>query len=224
MSEEAAGAERSGDGAVQDEASAPRRVSLPVGIVVRRAPGATRWAKWSYRAVALIPGAAAADWRPLREEADGTAEFHAATATLELHRADAEGYAVSLAMTPPAVFVIARRGPQPGDRPTLFRVTASAYEAQDFADSGEDEVEPVAMPEGLHAFVEGFVTAHFVEEPFVKRRRDKVRVDRVEDGVGDSRIRQMADVYRAPAEQKTRRQGDRALPVRDGEREPGEGE
>ncbi|MDE0408553.1 MAG: DUF3305 domain-containing protein, partial [Alphaproteobacteria bacterium] len=35
-------------------------------------------------------------------------------------------------------------------------------------------------------------------EPFVKRQRDRRRVDLAEDGKGDPRIRQMSDVYRAP--------------------------
>ncbi len=59
------------------------------------------------------------------------------------------------------------------------------------------------MPDGLTAFVAAFVSAHHVtDETFVKRRRDKARVDLVEDGIGDRRIRQAADVYRAPGQQK----------------------
>lgn len=33
---------------------------------------------------------------------------------------------------------------------------------------------------------------------FVKRRRNKSRVDALEDGIGDARIVQTTDVYRAP--------------------------
>ena len=43
-----------------------------------------------------------------------------------------------------------------------------------------------------------FVDNYYEEEAFVKRRRDKTRVDRVDDGIGDARIRQASDVYRAP--------------------------
>ena len=32
---------------------APRKVQMPVGVVVRRAPGVTRWAKWSWRVSAV---------------------------------------------------------------------------------------------------------------------------------------------------------------------------
>ena len=63
---------------------------------------------------------------------------------------------------------------------------------------GEEVVEKVQMPDGVVAWVRDFVKAHHVEETFIKRKRDKKRVDLREDGKGDSRIRQAADVYRAP--------------------------
>ena len=51
---------------------------------------------------------------------------------------------------------------------------------------------------GLHAWIADFVETYYEEEAFVKRRRDKSRTDRVEDGIGDERIKQVSDVYRAP--------------------------
>jgi len=59
------------------------------------------------------------------------------------------------------------------------------------------------MPEGLVAWVRDYVELHHEEEVFVKRRRDKKRVDLKEDGIGDARIRQTADVYRAPGKRET---------------------
>ncbi len=61
--------------------------TLPLGVVIRRTPGATRWAKWAWKAVGVLPGAGNADWRVMREE-DGITEFHAATCMLELHGAE----------------------------------------------------------------------------------------------------------------------------------------
>ncbi len=179
--------------------------TMPLGVVLERRPGVTRWVKQVWRPVAVLPGAAPADWR-LLHEADGVAEYHAATLPLELHRAEVEAYKVSLSMTPPAVFVVLRAADDPGAPQDVFvqTVTASAYEAQDYMDSGEEIVEAVAMPEGLVAWVRDFCEAHFHEERFVKRRRDKARVDLSEDGIGDARIRQTADVYRAPGATKGR--------------------
>ena len=59
------------------------RQTIPVGIVVRRTPGVTRWAKWVWQVVAVLPGAGPAQWREMRSEGD-TIEYHAATLPLDL--------------------------------------------------------------------------------------------------------------------------------------------
>lgn len=149
--------------------------------------------------MAVIPGAGPAEWRELRREGE-TVDYHAATLTLELFSTDTEAYLVSLSGRTPGVVVLLREETDPSARmpwrPTL--VTASAYEGQDYMDSGDGLIELAPMPPGLVAWVQEFVDRHHVEEPFVKRKRDRVAVDLVEDGKGDPRVRQMADVYRAP--------------------------
>ncbi|MEP0522230.1 MAG: DUF3305 domain-containing protein [Hyphomicrobiales bacterium] len=180
-----------------------RRISMPLGIVIRRQPGVTRWAKWVWRAVAVLPGAAQESWKEMRREGE-VIEYHAATVELELHRADAEAYMVSLSMEPPTIFVILRRDEDAASQHEyiVHSATASAYEAQDYQDSGEEIVEPVPMPPGLVAWVRSFTEVHFEEEEFKKRKRNKHFEDLKEDGVGDARIRQTADVYRAPSQLK----------------------
>ncbi len=174
-----------------------RTASMPLGIVIRRAPGVTRWAGVTWRAVAVLPGAPAAEWRELRR--DGAAvEYHATTLPLELHRAEAEAYRAGLAAAVPSVFVVHDPTDDPERGVAVRLVTASPYEAQDYADTGEEQVDVVAMPPGLIAWVQDFVDAHFVEEKFVKRRRDKARVDRHEPGVGDARVTGAQDVYATP--------------------------
>ncbi len=175
------------------------RATLPLGIVVRRTPGVTRWAKWSWKVVAVLPGAGAADWRELRREGEAV-EYHAATLPLTLWSSDTEAYQVALGSRVPGVTVVLAEADDLNATmpfvPTL--VTASAYEGQDHLDSGDGLVELVPMPEGLIAWVRDFVDEHHVEEPFIKRKRDRKRIDLVEDGKGDPRVRQMSDVYRAP--------------------------
>lgn len=169
---------------------------MPLGIVLRRVPGVTRWQAHSWRASAVLPGAPEADWRELRREGDAV-EFHAATLALELHGADTEAYVHGLQTQVPSVYVILRN--EDGDAPAPVAVTVSPYEAQDYTDSGEEIVEKVPMPAGVLEWVMAFVEKHHVEEAFIKRKRDKSRVDLQEDGIGDARIRQVADVYRAPS-------------------------
>lgn len=134
-------------------------------------------------------------------------EYHAATVSLELHRADSEAYLSGLSARVPAIYVIMRETDAGPDRMPIEFVlaTASPYEAQDYADTGEEIVEKVPMPPGLIAWVRDFAEEHHEHEPFKKRRRDRVSTELVEDGVGDPRIAQLTDVYRSPASKKMER-------------------
>lgn len=174
---------------------------MPLGIVIRRMPGVTRWVRHVWKATAVLPGAAEASWKELRREGE-TVEFHAGTVPLQLFRGETEAYLQELTAREPAIYVILRQttGETPLD---IVLATASPYEAQDYADSGEELVEKVPMPEGLIAWVHDFVARHHEEEVFVKRRRDRARIDARQDGIGDARIRQTADVYRAPGSKET---------------------
>lgn len=172
---------------------------LQVGAVVRRTPGVTRWVKDVWKPVAVIPGAPQAFWKELVREGE-VVDYHAGTVTMDLYRADVEAYLVSLNMIVPSIWVILDRDETRQSPSGWFvsAVTASAYEAQDALDSGESIVEPVPIPESMAAWIKEFIDMHYVEEPFKKRQRNKTKVDMVEDGKGDPRIRQRADVYRAP--------------------------
>lgn len=173
--------------------------TMPIGIVVRRTPGVTRWAKWAWKVSAVLPGAGPANWRELRREGEAV-EYHAATLPLTLWSSDTEAYHVALAAREPGLVVVLRDAEEP-DAPMPFKpvlVTASPYEGQDYMDSGDGLIELVPMPAGLIAWLRDFTAAHHVEEPFIKRKRDRQRVDLVEDGKGDPRVRQLSDVFRAP--------------------------
>jgi Protein of unknown function (DUF3305) len=179
-----------------------KSISMPLGVVIRKTPGVTRWAGWTWRAVAVLPGAGPESWRELRREGE-TAEYHAATVELELWRTEAEAYLTELSTRVPSVYVVLRQAaPGAAQDVEVLLATVSPYEAQDYADTGEEIVDQVAMPEGLVAWVDQFVRRHHAEEVFVKRRRGKSRVDLVEDGVGDARVSQLSDVYRAPVRKK----------------------
>jgi len=195
-----------GGGAILSEGKSDWTDAMSVGVVVRQTPGVTRWAKTHLRPVAVLPGAGPADWKELRRDGEAV-EYHAATVSIELHRAEVESYLVCLNMDPPSVFVVLDRDER-DISPVGYvvnTVTASAYEAQDFLESGESLVESVPMPDVLAGWVNDFVQQHYAVENFVKRKRDKERTDLVEDGVGDPRIEQEGDVYRAPSSLRKRR-------------------
>ncbi|WP_380058029.1 DUF3305 domain-containing protein [Falsihalocynthiibacter sp. SS001] len=176
--------------------SVPKFQAIQLGVVVRRLPGATRWRKYAWKAIGVMPGAPDAQWRELRREGDAV-EYHAATRPLEVYHTDTEAYLAGLGARDPSIYLVMRESF--GEHPLeVLLVTASPYEAQDFADNGEDIVEKVPMPDGVVAWLRDFIEAHHSDEAFVKRRRNKSRVDQVEDGIGDPRITQLTDVYRAP--------------------------
>lgn len=176
---------------------------LPLGIVIRRTPGVTRWAAHHWRASAVLPGAGPADWRELRREGEAV-EFHAATVDLELFRSDTEAYLHGLTAQEPSVYIVMRSAGA-GARPLeIVLATVAPYEAQDYCDSGEEIVEKVPMPPALQAWVGAFVAEHHEDREFVKRRRDKKDVTLQEDGIGDARIAQVSDVYASPARKRMR--------------------
>ena len=182
-----------------------REAHLAIGVVIRKQPGATRWARWIWQPVAVLPGAGPADWHEMRRDGDAV-EYHAATVVLEVHRKETEGYRVALSNDPPSVYVILRPNEDPAAERDVdvFKVTASAFEAQDYLDSGEEIIEAVPMPPELIAWLSAFVDRHHVDEEFIKRKRRRWDEQIEGDvGKGDARIRQEADVFRDPASKRT---------------------
>lgn len=175
--------------------------SIPLGVILRRSPGVTRWAAWTWKAIGVLPAAPAEHWRLLRRDGDVT-DYHAATRELTLYRGETEAYLTALADNPPSVYVIMRALPSEDEPLDVVLVTASPFEAQDYCDSAEEIVERVPISPGLIAWINDFIEAHHKEEPFVKRQRDKLSVDGNDSGKGDARVSQLSDVYRAPRHQR----------------------
>jgi hypothetical protein len=158
--------------------------SMAIGVVLERRKIDNPWQDHVWNAVAVLPGAAEIDaWRDLGS-GEGWARFHAATLPLELHRSDTEAYRVNLSDEPPRIYVLLRDGDDEDDErdaPELspFLVTASAFEAQDYMDSGEEVVEGVPMPDAVIAWVQTFIDKYHVDEPFKKRKRHRLDPNKV---------------------------------------------
>ena len=150
-----------------------RTESLPVGIVVERRDSSHPWQDHVWRPVAVIPGAPPADpagpWKKLGQ-GDGWERYLAGTLAIEIHRTDTEAYLDCLSAGPPRVFVVLQEDLEGAHDVRPFLATVSTYEAQDYADAGENIVEGVPMPESVIAWLRAFIDAHHEEQPFRKRR------------------------------------------------------
>ncbi|MBL4758355.1 MAG: DUF3305 domain-containing protein [Rhizobiales bacterium] len=155
-----------------------KEITMPLGVVVEKRKSDHKWIDWVWKPVAVIPGAGPQDeWLEVGS-GDNWTHFLVGSLPLTLHRTETESYVMNLSDKQPSIYTILRENDddEDGTRPYLAHlVTASPFEAQDFEDTGEDIIERIPMPDSLIAWVQDFVGAHHVDEPFVKRKRRDIR-------------------------------------------------
>jgi len=153
--------------------SVPPAASVEVGVLVERRPAVTQWAEhvWAATELLLDPPELPA-WTLLRQ--DGSrAVFFAGTAEIRLFRTETENLKHNMEAPEPRIWAVLR--PVDGNPGmTLQCVTADPGEAHLYADSGNDLVEPLAMPAPLAEAIRAFIAAHHREQVHHKRKRDRV--------------------------------------------------
>ncbi len=150
-----------------------RVLSIPLGVVIARERIDHPWQEYAWRPVSVFLGAPeVGEWRELRRDATSV-QYHAATLPLELHPKDTLGYQANLAEETPSVYAVLREGGAGDAAVHVALITASAHEAEAYGHGNEEIVGAVAMPEPLVELVAAFVAEHHVDEPFVKRQRQK---------------------------------------------------
>ncbi len=155
---------------MEEQAVAPFRDAMPVGVVVERRRLNNPWQDESWLPIAVLPGASAAGWRVLHEDGERL-QAYAGTLPVELFRKETASYKHNLETGTPKVYVVLRRSDDPiwPWRPLL--ATVAPDEAQASLEGGDDIVEGVAMPEAMIEWVAAFIAAHHVDEPTYKRQR-----------------------------------------------------
>ena len=123
-----------------------------------------------------------------------------ADASIDLHRAEAEGYAENLQSSDPSIYIVLRDGDliEENEKKSdenrnidvhLAEVSLSPYHIQDYEDCGEDKVEKVPLYGPILELLNKFVSIHFHPEEFKKRKRDKKNIDENIHRGGDQRLK-----------------------------------
>lgn len=158
--------------------------SIQVGVVIAREDLDSKWEDHTWRPVGVLHGEPEIEpWQELRR-GDGWVHFYAGTYTIELFRKETDAYKFNIEGREPVIYVVLSEPDDSIDDDddmqcpyAVHVVTASPYEAADYLDSGDQIIEPVAMPESLYAVIKAYVDEHHVEEKFKKRKRDEVKLE-----------------------------------------------
>lgn len=149
----------------------PDALRIPLGVLVERRPGVTKWADEVWRVVEVLddpPDIPA--WTLLREN-EGRSLFFAGVSDAVLHPTDTDNFKHNIDAASPSAWVVLRAAPTPPGL-VVQLVTVDAGEAEGLAGSGDDLLEQVPMPPGLLNAVRAYVVEHHRERGFWKRRRD----------------------------------------------------
>ena len=145
---------------------------IPVGVVIERRKAASKWIDYTWRPLSVMHGRPETKpWTLLSEDGEA-ATFFGGIHDVSLHPGDTASYRDNLATGEPKLWVVLR--PSGVDPPyEIARVTADGSEAEAYFSAGDDIVEAVPMPDGIWDAIEAFVAQHYVERPFVKRKRNR---------------------------------------------------
>ena len=145
-------------------------------VILARKEINSKWSDYIWEPVGVVLDPPKGINGKIREKGDGWTHFFMECEPLELHRKDAPAYRESLLQDNKGSLWIVLGENDDVEEPLPYYVqlvTASAYEAQDYLDSGELIVEVVEMPDNLRNFVGDYVDRCPEEEKFIKRKQKK---------------------------------------------------
>ena len=151
---------------------APPLATIAVGVVVERSKSGSKWSEFYWRPVNVLVGVPeTAPWTKLSDDGERTT-FYAGSALIELYRTETPYYRSNLESGAPALWV-ALRTTQSDPPYEVAVVTADPAEGESLTETATDLIEQVPMPRPIQDTVADFVAKHHVEQPFVKRKRDR---------------------------------------------------
>ena len=146
--------------------------TITVGIVVERSKGSGPWTDYLWRPVSAFSGVPSAPaWSKLSDDGE-RATFFVGTTDIELYRSETGNYRENLLVEQPLLWVALRSAA--GDPPYMLAgATVDPAEGEAWVALGTDLVDSVSMPGAVEAVVADFVAEHYIEQPFLKRKRDR---------------------------------------------------
>ena len=145
---------------------------IAVGVVVERRKAKSPWIDFTWHPVGVLAGVPdAAAWTVLSSAGDVTT-FYTGSTQIALYRTETANYLSNLAAAIPMLWVALRpTGVEPPY--DIVAVTADPAEGESFTQVGDDVVDTVPMPRQLRDIIERFAVEHHVDQPFLKRKRDR---------------------------------------------------
>jgi Protein of unknown function (DUF3305) len=166
-------------------------MTMDVGLVLERRKAKSPWLDVIWEAHAVLAEPATAEiGASLGQNGDGTL-FYAGSHVLEAHTIETIYYRDNISTGAPRIWVVLR--PVPGDGlPQIIKLTCDPTEGEGYTETGWDIVNVVPMPEPVLAALMSFVDAHHVEQPHIKRKRDRADPEAMAHGrLGPERDRAM---------------------------------
>jgi hypothetical protein len=145
---------------------------LEIGVVLAKRKSHSPWLDHVWEAHAVLPEPGAAEPGASLGMAGGDHLFYAGAAALEAHTIETQFYRDNLASGAPKIWIVLR--PQAGDAlPEIIKVTCDPTEGEGYSETGWDTVNVAPMPEPIQLALMAFVEEHHVEQPYIKRKRDR---------------------------------------------------
>ena len=157
--------------------------SIHFSLIFERYASSHPWLDWEWKISGFMPVADADVGREPRllERSNLLNRWLGEPSRIDLHRSDIEAYVYNLTSPQPSVYAVAQEREGSIADGLVWRthlVTLSSYEAEEYM-AGEDGVliGKLPMPDDVREWLEAFVAIHYVDEPFRKRRRDRLDVE-----------------------------------------------
>ena len=165
--------------------------TIPVGVIVERTKGVSAWIDFIWRPAAVLAGEPdTPPWTSSPTTASARRSMRARRDRTVSLRDDHYRDNLAIRRRRLCGWCCGRRTPS---RLTVAAVTADPAEGEGLTEAATDLVEQVPMPEAIRQLVAAFVAEHHVEQPFVKRKRDRADPEALGRRAPTREVRRMSE-------------------------------